>query len=326
MGSHKVSLIPGDWIGPETCKVLRRIVEAAGVQIDWDVQKVEGGVLSDALVASCRENRVILKGKLAAPRVVGQLPPTIELRRRLGLWATLRPVRELPGIPTRFPGMDLVVIRETSEDIYSGLEHKVADGVFEAIKITTPAACERIARFAFEYAAEHGRKSVTIAHKSNIMKKSDGLFLRTARRIGEEYADRVETRDVIVDALCMHLVRNPLRFDVLLTGNLFGDIVSDLCSGLGGGISTSPSLSRSEEIFLFENPHGKAPDLVGTGLANPLPMIQAAIPMLCHLGEDAAARNIRAAMEGALRGGLSPVDQGGSDGCAAFETAILARL
>jgi len=222
--------------------------------------------------------------------------------------------------------MDLVVIRETSEDIYSGLEHKVADGVFEAIKITTPAACERIARFAFEYASEHGRKSVTIAHKSNIMKKSDGLFLRTARRVGEEYADRVETRDVIVDALCMHLIRNPLRFDVLLTGNLFGDIVSDLCSGLGGGISTSPSLSRSEEIFLFENPHGKAPDLVGTGLANPLPMIQAAIPMLCHLGEDAAARNIRTAMEGALQGGLSPVDQGGSDGCAAFEKAIRARL
>lgn len=326
MTSTPVTLIPGDWIGPETCEVVQQVIAAAGVEIDWDVQPIENGTISESLIDSCKRNQVVLKAKVAAPRVAGKLPPTVELRRRLGLWATLRPVRELPGIPTRFPGIDLVVVRETSEDIYSGMEHQVADGVFEAVKITTRTACERIARFAYEHAVAEGRKSVSIVHKANIMKKSDGLFLRTAQEVGAEYADQVETREVIVDALCMHLVRNPLWFDVLLTGNLFGDIVSDLCSGLGGGICTSPSISQGSGVHVFENPHGRAPELVGTGRSNPLPMIQAALPMLCHIGEDDAAERIRAAIISVLGEGLCPVDQGGIHGCADFSRALEAAL
>jgi isocitrate dehydrogenase (NAD+) len=330
---HTVALIPGDWIGPETCAVAQRVIAAAGVDIAWEQVEIGDDGVTDAVLEACVRNGVVLKAKVDAQRVPGQLPPTVFLRKALGLWATVRPVRALPHCGARFPGIDVVVVRETSEDIYSGFEHEVTDGVFEGVKVTTEAACARIAQYAYDWALKNGRKKVSIVHKSNIMKKSDGLFLRTAQRIGREYVDRgIATDEVIVDALCMRLVKRPGDFDVMLTGNLFGDIVSDLCSGLAGGITASPSMSyggnllREGGIALFENPHGKAPELVGTGGSNPLPMIRTANQMLRHLGEHEAADRIRGAVMAALEAGLSTVDQGGRDGCAAVERAIVGRL
>ena len=217
------------------------------------------------------------------------------------------------------------MIRETSEDIYSGMEHAVTDQVFEAVKITTRTACERIARFAFESARAANRKKVTIVHKSNIMKHSDGMFLRTGQAVGADYPD-IETDEVIVDALCMRLVKNPEWFDVLLTGNLFGDIVSDLCAGLAGGITAAPSASYGDGVALFENPHGLAPGLVGTGRANPIPMLRTAVLMLEHLNETSAAKRIDEAIVKASKEGLRTVDMGGDDGCAAVQAAVLNHL
>ena len=322
---HRVTLLPGDWIGPETVTVLQAVFRAAGVDITWETFTEVRGSLSDALLDSCRSTGVVLKARLDPGRTAGQLPPTVQLRKALGLWATTRPVSALPGVPAIFPGIDLIVIRETSEDIYSGFEHEVTDGVFEAVKITTRAACERIARFAFESARRAGRRKVTIVHKSNIMKQSDGMFLRVAREVAAAYPD-IATDDVIVDALCMQLVRTPDRFDVLLTGNLFGDIVSDLCSGLAGGITASPSASYGEGVALFENPHGMAPDLVGTGRANPVPMLRTGLMMLHHLGEGDAAGRVDRAVRSAYTEGLRPVEHGGADGCAEVQAAVLARL
>lgn len=323
--AHDVTLIPGDWIGPETCRVAQAIIEAAGVDIHWHEHSIEGGVITPELIASCQETHTVLKAKVAISPDRGGLPPTVALRKALGLWATLRPVLALPHTNARFPGTDLVVIRETSEDIYSGLEHEVTTDVYEAVKITTRSACERIARFAYDTARAMGRKKVTIVHKSNIMKQSDGMFLRVGQAVGAEYPD-IETGEMIVDALCMYLVKDPTWFDVLLTGNLFGDIVSDLCAGLAGGITAAPSASYGEGIALFENPHGVAPDLVGTGRANPIPMVRTAALMLSHLGETDAATRVEAAIAAAYAGGLRTVDQGGEDGCAAAQAAVLHHL
>jgi len=320
--SHRVTLIPGDWIGPETSAVAQSVIDASGVKIDWDVQTIQDGEVSDALIESCRSTGVVLKGKVLSERKPGELPPTVRIRKELDLWATMRPVKALPGSNARFPETDLIVIRETSEDIYSGMEHMVTEGVYEAVKVTTRSACERIARFAYETARAHGRKKVTIVHKSNIMKHSDGMFLRVGQAMGAEYPD-IETDEVIVDALCMRLVKDPTWFDVLLTGNLFGDIVSDLCAGLAGGLTASPSMSFGDGIALFENPHGKAPGLTGTGRANPLPMVQAATLMLHHLGEATAASRIEAAINAVSMSDLRTVDQGGKDGCAEVQSALL---
>jgi isocitrate dehydrogenase (NAD+) len=323
--AHHVTLIPGDWIGPETCQVAQDIIAAAGVDIRWDVHTVGEGGLSEALLASCRRNRVILKAKIDAQRSPGNLPPTIALRKELGLWATIRPVQALPRVGARFEGLDLLVIRETSEDIYSGFEHEVTEGVYEAVKVTTRSACERISRLAYDEARRRGRSKVTIVHKSNIMKQSDGMFLRVAKEISAGYPD-IQTEEVIVDALCMRMVRNPRQFDVLLALNLFGDIISDLASGLAGGITASPSASFGGGIAMFENPHGKAPELAGTGRANPIPMLRTAILMLNHLGEAAAAARIERALFAACEGGLVTTDRGGTAGCAEVRDAILAGL
>ncbi len=323
--AHDVTLIPGDWIGPETCRVAQSIIEAAGVDINWHEHPITDGQISPELLESCRTNATVLKAKVASNPTLGQLPPTVELRKALKLWATVRPVRALPGTNARFPKTDLLVIRETSEDIYSGMEHAVTDQVFEAVKVTTRSACERIARFAFEAARAAGRKKVTIVHKSNIMKQSDGMFLHVGQAVGAEYPD-IETDEVIVDALCMRLVKDPTWFDVLLTGNLFGDIVSDLCAGLAGGITAAPSASHGDGIALFENPHGIAPKLVGTGRANPIPMLRTATLMLDHLEETAAAKRIEDAIAAASQDGLCTVDMGGDDGCAAVQAAVLHHM
>jgi isocitrate dehydrogenase (NAD+) len=323
--THAVTLIPGDWIGPETAAVTQRVLAALGVSIDWQTHECHGDAVADAVLESARQTGVVLKGKVGAQREEGKLPATVVLRKELETWATVRPVRALPGGVARYPETDIVVIRETSEDIYSGMEHEITDGVYEAVKVTTEAACERIARFAFDYARANGRERVTIVHKSNIMKKSDGLFLRTAQAVSKDYPD-IGCDEVIVDALCMRLVRNPNQFDVLLCGNLFGDIVSDLASGLAGGIVASASYSVGDQVAIFENPHGKAPELVGQDAANPLPMLRAAKHMLRHLGERAAADRLLAAIEGTVAAGIATKDQGGAARCSEVEAAILARL
>lgn len=322
---HKITLIPGDWIGPESCEAAQKVIAAAGVDVQWDVHPIVDGEVTEELLASCRQNKVVLKAKVASHRNVGALPPTIELRQKLGLWATIRPVRALPGVEAKFPNIDVVVIRETSEDIYSGFEHEVTEGVFEAVKVTTPKACERIARYAYEYAVANERKQVTIAHKSNIMKKSDGLFLRTARKIGAEYP-QIETKEVIVDALCMQLVRWADSFDVIVSGNLFGDILSDLCSGLAGGITASPSASYGGDIALFETLHGKAPEIVGLDKANPIPILNAAIMMLDYIGENEASQKIQSAIDVVIAEGFKTLDMGGDVSCSTIAEEIISNL
>ena len=323
--SHAVTLLPGDWVGPECTQVTKNVLAAAGVEIRWEEFTCADGVVSDELLESARRTGFVLMNRMASPRVEGQLPAGVKLRKELGLWCQLRHVKNLPGVSARFQGVDLVVVRETSEDIYTGFEHETAPGVYESVKVTTEAACERIARKAFEVARAEGRAKVTIVHKSNIMKKSDGLFLRTAKRVAADYTD-VVCDEVIVDALCMKLVRWPQSFDVLLCGNLFGDIVSDLAAGLAGGINVASSIGVGEAVTLFENPHGKAEDLVGTGRANPLPTLLSAVDMLKAMGETTAAQRIELAIMGALQEGLHTADKGGSDGCEEVEAAVLARL
>lgn len=322
---HSVTLIPGDWIGPETCDVARAVIAALGIEIDWDVQPCPDGVVTPALLESAHRTGVVLAAKTESQRESGRLPAIVTLRQELGTYATVRAVKSLPGSAAVYRDTDLVVIRETSEDIYSGMEHEITAGVYEAVKVTTEAACERIARFAYDYARKNGRKTVDIVHKSNIMKKSDGLFLRTAQRVAAEYPD-IETREVIVDALCMRLVRNPHQFDVLLCGNLFGDIVSDLAAGLAGGILTGASSSYGEQAALFANPHGNAPDLVGTDGANPIPMLRVSTHLLAHLGEADAAARLEAAVEQVVAAGVHTQDMGGSARCSEVKAAILAAL
>jgi isocitrate dehydrogenase (NAD+) len=321
---REVTLVPGGWVGPECCDVVERIVAAAGVDIAWTRFPAIDS-LSEELIASAKKTGLVLKGRMGSERTTGQLPPTVELRKALGTWATVRRARAIPGVKARFPEMDVVVIRESSEDIYAGMEHKITEGVFEAVKVTTAAACERIARYAFEYARANGRRKVTIVHKSNIMKKSDGLFLRTAQKVGEEYPE-IETEEAIVDALCMRLVRWPMQFDVLLCANLFGDIVSDLCAGLAGGITASASVGISDDVRLFAMPHGRVPDLVGKDAANPVPMLTAAVLLLQHMGENAAADRISDAIATVTAEGICTTDLGGSAKCSEVAAAIEARV
>lgn len=322
--AHAVTLIPGDWIGPETCHVVQEVLAAARVPVDWDIQPLTPYTV-DKVAASARRTGLVLQARVDAMRSSGRLPPTVELRKRLGVWAGVRPVHALPHSGARFPDLDIYVVRETSEDIYAGYEHEVTQGVFEAIKITTEAACERIARWAFYVARKHGRKKVTIVHKSNIMKRSDGLFLHTAQRVAAEFPD-IQTEEVIVDALCMKLVTRPQQFDVILTGNLFGDIVSDLVSGLAGGITASTTLSYGDEVAIFSNPHGRAEGLVGKDLANPVPMLQAALYLLRHLGLSEEQHRLEAAILGALHDGVRTRDMGGTASTSQVRDAVIARL
>lgn len=323
-GAHAVTLMPGSWVGPECTDVVRELIADVGVDIVWQV--FEGAsAASDEALASARETGVVLKNRVRSDRKEGQLPVSVNLRKALGLWAQLRHVKNLPGVPARFDGVDILVVRETSEDIYNGFEHQTAEGVYESVKLTTRAGCERIAVKAFELARERDRKKVTIVHKSNIMKKSDGLFLKTAQEVATRYPDIV-CDEVIVDALCMKLVRWPTSFDVLLCGNLFGDIVSDLAAGLAGGISVGGSVNLGDDVVMFENPHGKAPELVGTGRANPIPMLVMAVDLLHHLGETDAAARLSRAYHAALAGGLRTVDVGGTDGLVEVREAVRAHL
>ncbi len=295
---HTVTLIPGDGIGPEVTQPTLEIIKAAGCQITWEsfeagARAVEryGKAVPDELIASIRKNRVALKGPVTTPVGEGFSSANVEIRKALDLYANLRPVQTFPGVRARYKGVDLVVIRENTEDLYSGIEHVVVPGVVESLKIITEAASTRIARFAFELARTQKRKKVTAVHKANIMKLSDGLFLNCARRVSESYPE-IEYDEMIVDNACMQMVLDPNQFDVFLLENLYGDIVSDVAAGLVGGLGVVAGANIGEEYAVFETVHGSAPDIKGKNAANPTAMLLAAVMMLRHLGEGAAAEKI----------------------------------
>jgi isocitrate dehydrogenase (NAD+) len=301
---YRVTLIPGDGIGPEVTAAATEVVAAAGVEISWDRQlagaqalEETGDPIPQALLRSIRKNRVALKGPLAT-RVgrTGFRSVNVALRKTFDLYANLRPIRNLPGVKTAFADVDLVVVRENTEDLYSGIEHQIAPGVVESVKVITAKASHRIAEFAFDYARREKRRKVTAIHKANIMKLSDGLFLACVRRVAKRYP-HVEYQEMIVDNACMQLVLRPGQFDVLLLENLYGDIVSDLCAGLVGGLGVVPGANLGVRYAIFEAVHGTAPDIAGKGLANPVAAILSAVMMLRHLGEGAAASRIQAAVE-----------------------------
>jgi isocitrate dehydrogenase (NAD+) len=322
--AHTITLIPGDGIGPEVSSAVVRIIEAAGVDIKWEThyagaQALEkfGSTLPEELLESIKRNRVALKGPITTPVGKGFTSVNVGLRKALDLYANVRPVRALPNVPARYPELDLVVVRENTEDLYSGIEHVVVPGVVESIKIITEKASTRIARYAFEFARREGRRKVTAVHKANIMKLSDGLFLDCFRKVAADYPE-VEADDKIVDNACMQLVMRPEQFDIMLLENLYGDIVSDLCAGLIGGLGLVPGANIGELGAVFEAVHGSAPDIAGQGIANPTALLQSGILMLRHLGEREAADRVEKAMlkvytEGRVRtrdvGGTSHTDE-----------------
>src|SRR5881628_1340611 len=309
MPQHRITLLPGDGIGPEVTASVVAIIECAGVPVQWDSYFVGaeavsrfGDPLPQEVLDSILRNKVALKGPVTTPVGTGFTSINVRLRKTLDLYANLRPVRSMPNIITRFENIDLVVVRENTEDLYSGLEHEVVPGVVESLKIITERASTRIARFAFEYARTHGRKKVTAVHKANIMKLSDGLFLRCFRNVSKAYPN-IEADDKIVDNLCMQLVINPNQFDVLLLENLYGDIVSDLAAGLVGGLGVVAGANIGESGAVFEAVHGSAPDIAGQNKANPLALLQSAVLMLQHIGEMTPARRIQDAIVKVLASG-----------------------
>ena len=327
--AHTITLIPGDGIGPEVTRAVIRILDASGVSISWDAQDAgvtalqqSGSPLPDTLIESIRRHKVALKGPVTTPIGEGFTNVNVGLRKALDLYANLRPVWNLPGAPARFSGVDLVIVRENTEDLYSGLEHEIIPGVVESLKIITERASTRIARFAFEHARRHGRKKVTAVHKANIMKLSDGLFLESTRAVARQFAD-IQYEEKIVDAACMHLVMNPGQFDVLVLPNLYGDIVSDLCAGLVGGLGVVGSANLGSEIGVFEAVHGSAPDIAGQDIANPTALLLSAILMLRHIDEGAAASRIMSALGRVLLDGSTRTrDLGGRASTTSFADAI----
>ncbi len=331
--SYTVTLIPGDGIGPEVTAAAVRVLQATGIAFQWEAAQAgasaigeKGKALPDEVLASIRKNKVALKGPTGTPVGTGHRSVNVELRKTLDLYANLRPVKTLPGVKSRYDGVDLVVVRENTEDLYSGLEHVVVPGVVESLKIITERASTRIALFAFEYARGHGRKRVAAIHKANIMKLSDGLFLDCCRTVAKQFPE-VGYDEVIVDNACMQLVLDPTRFDVLLLENLYGDIVSDLCAGFIGGLGMAPGANIGEDGAIFEAVHGSAPDIAGKNLANPLALILSAAMMLDHLREHEAARRVRAAVEAVLRDGKKLTrDLGGTAGTTEIAEAVAARV
>jgi isocitrate dehydrogenase (NAD+) len=331
---HKVTLLPGEGIGPEVSRATRRILEAAGVQIDWEEINARaavgsadaGNVLNEKAVESVRRNGVGLKGPMATAVAGGARSVNVALRKTLDLYANLRPVKNLPGLKSRFENVDVVIVRENTEDLYSGLEHEVVPGVVESLKIITEKASTRIARFAFEYAKKEGRKKIHAIHKANIMKLSDGLFLKSIRVVAAEFPE-IEYKEMIVDNACMQAVMNPQQFDVLLLPNLYGDVMSDLAAGLVGGLGVVPSGNIGDHGAIFEAVHGTAPDIEGKGLANPTALLMSSILMLDYLGERSAARRIETALETVYRDAKHTThDVGGKAGTNEFTDAVIATL
>ena len=333
---HKVTLLPGEGIGPEVAAATKKILEASGVLIDWeeldaraentDKRTTGAEVLNSVAIESVRRNRVALKGPMATAIAGGARSVNVALRKSLDLYANLRPVKNLPGVKSHFDGVDVVIVRENTEDLYSGLEHEVVPGVVESLKIITEKASTRIARFAFEYARKNGRKKIHAIHKANIMKLGDGLFLRSCRAVAEQFTD-IEYKELIVDNACMQIVINPEQFDVLLLPNLYGDVMSDLAAGLVGGLGVVPSGNIGEEAAIFEAVHGTAPDIAGKGLANPTALLMSAILMLNHLGERSTADRIEMALIKVYKDGKHVTkDVGGTAGTQEFTDAVIAAL
>ena len=331
--SHTITLIPGDGIGPEVTEAVVRILKASGVSIDWDTHHAgvvaferTGQALPVELIDSIRRNTVALKGPVTTPIGQGFTSVNVGLRKALDLYANLRPVWNLPGVAARFQGVDLIIVRENTEDLYAGLEHEVVPGVVESLKIITEKASTRIAKFAFAYARRHGRKRVTAIHKANIMKLSDGLFIDCCRRVARDHTD-IFYDERIVDAACMHLVMNPAQFDVLVLPNLYGDIVSDLCAGLVGGLGVVGAANLGLEFAVFEAVHGSAPDIAGKSLANPTALLLSAVLMLRHIDEGTAADRIMAALGAVLTAGaVRTRDLGGTSSTTAFAEALCKEL
>ena len=327
--THTITLIPGDGIGPEVTRAVVQVLEAAGLQAKWesfeagaDAVAAHGTTLPEPLLQSIRKTKTALKGPITTPIGAGFTSVNVGLRKALDLYANLRPVWNLPNVKSRYEGVDLVIVRENTEDLYAGLEHTVVPGVVESLKIITDAASTRIARFAFEHARKHGRKRVTSVHKANIMKLSDGLFIECARRVAKEYPE-IQYDERIVDAACMQLVMFPEKFDVLLLPNLYGEIVSDLCAGLVGGLGVVPAANLGlDGVGVFEAVHGSAPDIAGKNIANPLALLLSGVLMLHHLEESAMADRVMAGVTAVLAGSVRTRDLGGTASTSEFADAI----
>ncbi len=331
--AYEVTLIPGDGIGPEIAAAAQQVLEATGVQFSWNVQNAGevamaeyGTPLPEHVIEAVRRTHVALKGPITTPVGTGFRSVNVALRKELDLYANLRPAKTYRGVKTRFADVDLVVVRENTEDLYAGVEHMVGPDAAESIKIITRRASQRIARFAFDYAVNHGRRKVTAVHKANIMKLSDGLFLESCRQIAEQYP-QIEFEDRIVDNMCMQLVQKPEQYDVLVMPNLYGDILSDLCAGLVGGLGVAPGANIGDEAAVFEPVHGSAPKYAGQNKADPTAIILSGALMLEFLGEREAAQRVRAALEAVLvEGKYVTYDLGGSASTSAMAEAIARRV
>src|SRR6187549_543218 len=332
--THRVTLIPGDGIGPELAEATTRVLDATGVGFEWEtVEAGESAIaqygtpLPDNVLESVKRNKVALKGPITTPVGQGFRSVNVTLRQALDLYANLRPARSIPGLEQRYENVDLVIVRENTEDLYAGIEHMVGRDAAESIKIITREASERIARYAFEYAVANGRRKVTAVHKANIMKLSDGLFLESCRTVAAEFEGRVEFEDRIVDNMCMQLVQKPDLYDVLVLPNLYGDIVSDLAAGLVGGLGVAPGANIGIQAAVFEPVHGSAPKYAGLDKANPTALILSGVLMLRHLGEQAAAERVEAALRAVIaEGKRTTSDLGGDAGTSEFADAIIERL
>ncbi len=333
MAKHTITLIPGDGIGPEIVAATVRMIEATGVDIKWEThiigaQALEkyGTTIPDSTIESIKTNKVALKGPLTTPVGKGFTSVNVGLRKALDLYANVRPIKALPNVACRYPELDLVIVRENTESLYAGLEHIVIPGVVESIKIITEKASTRISRYAFEHAKANGRKKITVMHKANIMKLSDGLFLECFYNVAKEYPE-IPADDKIIDNACMQLVMRPEQFDVMVLENLYGDIVSDLCAGLIGGLGLAPGANIGEQGAVFEAVHGSAPDIAGQGIANPTALMMSAFMMLRHLGEgEAANRAEKAMMEVFAEGNIRTRDLGGTSSTADFANAIIEKI
>ena len=329
---RQVTLIKGDGIGPEITDSVMKIINAAGVAIDWDIQtagadliETEGTPLPKRVLDSVKRTGIALKSPVTTPIGKGFRSVNVQLRKELDLYANLRPCYNLPSIKTRYDNVDIVVVRENTEDLYAGIERQVDDDTAESIKIITRKASERIAKFAFDYAVKNNRKEVCVVTKANICKLSDGLFLNSARKIAQDYST-INFREVLVDNCCMQLVQNPNQFDVLLLPNLYGDIVSDLCAGLIGGLGVAQGANIGLDYAVFEPVHGSAPDIAGQNKANPTAMLMSAIEMLNYIEENEAGRRIKLALFETLNAGIKTVDIGGNATTSEFTQAIIDRL
>ncbi|HYO08499.1 MAG TPA: isocitrate/isopropylmalate family dehydrogenase [Tepidisphaeraceae bacterium] len=335
MAKHTIVLIPGDGIGPEVTRATQRVVAAAGLSVEWvelpaGVTAIEQGfdnVLPERTLAAIRAHRVALKGPVTTPVGRGFVSVNVQLRKRLNLYAAVRPVRSLPNVKTRFENVDMVIVRENTEGLYSGIENEVVPGVVTSLKVASQAACDRISRYAFRYATKARRKKITVFHKANIMKLTDGMFLNAARKVSEDEYPNIEYEELIIDAGCMKIVQDPSRMDVLLMENLYGDLVSDLCAGLVGGLGVVPGSNIGDDAAVFEAVHGSAPDIAGKGLANPLALIMSAEMMIHHINEHDVANRIRKGYDAALAAGeVRTRDLGGAATTEQFADAIIANM